>query len=821
MKKPIQRFSLAILLFFSSLVQAAHPNPKIVFTDLWDDDIRGIIYTLTNPQGRESVKAFVVTTGNVFLKAAILRKIIAGLGLEIPVIEGTHSQLSHNVITRFAAHFDKEGGPLISNQEREYFEPFRNRSGEPAKQLIDLLKSSGQAKFDVVLLSTPTDLLKTFLADQNLAKEKFEDLFVMGLWKEDDKGRLWSPFNSMANPQDVLRFLKTIDGAPSSASLAQSQSRATTQLAASARTFFKIVYHVPSHVIQNYSGLPMGYVPEDSEVSDLRRLIRESMQKNPVLADLYGTAVEYSMHWQNSAHKQFGAFTQDWVPHTFQNPDASGGFYFADTAALYISLRTEEELKSIVLKPKHISPSAAFNMTETAPTQPFEVHEKKAPNPEARPIFDIQSIDGIAIVRQLIEQLNGASAFKPSENYRAPVAELRDLSPKPAAEVDHENIARKALVIGFKNSPDDWMGLFKILDSEEGRMALSRGGLITEGFESEKVRNNLRRVLYALGLSNIPVATGYSYLAGDTDAFPNFSIERIMAEHDLFDEAFAHLELPTDKETALSPIQVLQRARNWALQEPSRAYDWLIFGEGIDFYRALKEQPSLGEGLERSYVMGGGRLNAAGEMVYARNWLPHQQEVLEGLAFLSQSSLAKSVVFSSDQFSGLLNSTTVHGDVLEQGKGNASTLYGYLNEMAAYDPVIKALLGHWENWAKAAAWAFKKDKSSGEKMDSHQKPVQVAISPLGIYMASRWKTGDIEDGTNPNLVTSEVHAPALSEKKLVFEPESGIVWLQYYPPGEMLNLTQLATRYADSTLIKIHNLRIKQTVKSCEEKTKP
>lgn len=821
MKNPIQRFSLAILLFFSALAQAAHPNPKIIFTDLWDDDIRGIIYTLTNPQGRESVKAFVVTTGNVYLKAVILRKIIAGLGLEIPVIEGTHSQLSHNVITRFAAHFEKEGGPLISPPEREYYEQFKNRSGEPAKQLIDFLKASAQPKFDVVLLSTPTDLLKTFLADQALAKEKFEDLFVMGLWKEDDKGLLWSPFNSMANPQDVLRFLKTIDGAPSSASLAQSQSRASQQLAGSARSFFKNVYHVPSQVIQNHSGLPMGYVPEDSEESHLRTLIRQGMQSNPVLADLYSTAVEYSMHWQNSAHKQFGAFTLDWVPKTFQNPDASGGFYFADTAALYTSLRTEEELKTMTLKPKHISPSAAFDITLTAPTHPFQVHEKKTPNPEARPILDIQAIDGIGIVKQLIEQLKGASSFKPRANYRAAAPEVQSLSLKRNLELDHENISRRALVIGFKNSPDDWMGLFRILDSEEGRLALSRGGLITEGFESEKVRSNLRRVLNALGLSNIPVATGYSYVAGDTDAFPNFTIERIMAEYGLFDEAFASIPLPAEDTNVLTPTQLLQRAQNWAVQDPTRAYDWIIFGEGIDFYRALKEQPSLSQRLGRSYVMGGGRPNAAGEMAYARNWLPHQQEVLEGLASLSQSSLAKSVIFSSDQFSGLLNSTTVHGEALEQGRGNASLLYNYLREVGSYDPVVQALLAHWENWSKAATWAFKKNKAEGEKMDTSKKPVQIAISPLGIYIANRWKAGDIEEGTNPNLVTSEVHAPALFEKKLVFEPESGLVWLQYYPPGEMLNLSHLANSFAEDTLIKIHNLRITQTVNSCELKSQP
>ncbi len=62
-------------------LQAAHPNAKIIITDLLDDDIRALVHVLSDPQMRSSIKAIVISTGNTYLiESEIIEFIKNGFG---------------------------------------------------------------------------------------------------------------------------------------------------------------------------------------------------------------------------------------------------------------------------------------------------------------------------------------------------------------------------------------------------------------------------------------------------------------------------------------------------------------------------------------------------------------------------------------------------------------------------------------------------------------------------------------------------------------------------------------------------------------------
>ena len=121
---------MALSLVLSSVdAYAAHPNEKVIITDLLDDDIRALVHLLTDPEVRSSIRALVVSTGNVQLKAAIARRIVAGLGLDTPVYAGTSTDLSANKVIAFAGNYEKEGAPLLTNAEIREVRKLNGKSG--------------------------------------------------------------------------------------------------------------------------------------------------------------------------------------------------------------------------------------------------------------------------------------------------------------------------------------------------------------------------------------------------------------------------------------------------------------------------------------------------------------------------------------------------------------------------------------------------------------------------------------------------------------------------------------------------------------------
>ncbi len=752
-------------LVFSLTAKAVPPNKTVIVTDLLDDDIRAIVQVLADSETRGSIAAIVVSTGNTELKTAVAAKIVSGLGLTIPVCTGTSTDLASNPVTSFAANYELEGKPILSDFEIEKIKEQNGMAGNGSEKLNDLFEKAVRAnvKLNVLLLTAPTDFVKAIKANEEVARTAIGDVFSMGFYKENKNGQLMAPYNTMADPNSVISLLRLYN-----------------------KGIIERLFHVPSDTIQLRSGLPGGYFPENKMGDDLRERIKRAMEANPILAQILGAAQEYGYNWRHSATQQFGVGLGSgdrWVPSSFQNPDRAAGFYLADTIPAVTAMMSKQELSTLNLRMRKIAgPKFGTNLKKT-----FQFTEPQ----EGRDIFDLVEFDGLGTLDKHAKVMEGAVQFSPTKAYYS-IATNESKAPKTPNTKDYRRSgkSRKSLVLVFKNSPDDWFALLRMVSTKAGRSALESGGIIAEGFRTQEMKVSLIKFLSSIGVTRIPIAAGHQYSKGEIESIPNFKGELAFVELMQSERAFSTLPMPASSINTndFSPSEIVKRAAAWA-DKNSATVDAIVLGEGIDLIRTVTENPELVERIENLYVMGGGRYEAeSGKIVLSRNWLPHTQEIIDGLEKFGNAG-KKVYVFSSNDFGGSIVSST------EENLGNGKTAFKSLINAAKSHAGMKALENHWINWARTFDWIFQ-PADKRPTFDANSTVKNVSTSPLGLSIAEQWLLGELETRRS-DLRQEEVALANLvaNRDKGVSGEQTGVVWLR---PHGQLEVVPLAHRFGIS-----------------------
>ncbi len=783
------KFAILAFLFSFSLLttpkaRAAAPNDVVIITDALDDDIRAIVHMLLDPGSRNRVKAIVCSTGNVQLKTAIIRKIVKGLGLNIPVYAGTATNLRNNSVTEFAGFLEKEGGPLLTPQERAYYSSISEKSGDGAEQLNQLIAeqaASGKV-LDTLLLTAPIDLVPAMQKNPRDSQKVLGDLFTMGIWKNigsDTDAKFVSPYNTMADPESSLSLIRMVNGG-----------------------FFKRAFHAPSDTIQKRTGLEGGYIPETVEGKALRQRLKDAMNQHPVLKDVFGAAQEYGLSWIHTATQRVGMGLNAhdrWVPSSFKDPEAAAGFYLADMTPTVMSMMNDSELANLKFTPRFMTGTGNIN-TSRPVLESFTLFENKQSNGQGG-FLDLVELDGPAVLEKHLEAVESAPRKFPA------VASYRDAIPEALSFRVEETKAivshgkKKNLVIIFKNSPDDWFGLLRILGTEKGRQALLNGGIIAEGFNTHEMALNIKAVLNDLGVASIPVAAGHNYTQEEIAKVPNLALEAALQNNNFSSEAFKdlpRLSEQSDDGKILTPDQLIGRSAVWA-EKNNTQFDAIVLGEGIDLINHVNSDAESRKRLGSLFVMGGGRMaqkDGVNQFSFTRNWLPHEAVVVPGLNQLGKEG--KNIwTFSSDEFGGSLVAAT------EENVGNAETAFNRLKELSRI-PGINSISKHWENWSKNVAWFFK-DKKEGLPFDPQKPVAKVTISPLGLVIADEYVKGELENGSSPIQYDAiDLEETRATKTVSIAQESTGIKWLRGAGHN---NVVALASRFSD-TLNEVEQTRV-------------
>ncbi len=781
--KFIISFIFAIATGLNSL--GAFPNDKVVVTDVLDDDIRAIVHLLAQSEKAKTIKAFITSTGNAQLKAAVLQRIVSGFGYNIPVYAGTSTDLTNNMITLFAGRYEMEGFPIIGIRDLKKLKKLKDHSGPGAAELANLVTQyQHQNKLDILLLTAPTDIVKAINANPEMFRAGIGDLFVMGLYKKNGNGELVAPYNTMADPSSVVELLNLYQ-----------------------KGIFERIIHVASDVVQNASGLPYGYVPADTDEFQVNKLITKAMTKNRTLNKILHAAEEYGLNWRDQAANQFGPGVgtdlDRWVPSSLISPKFSARFYLADMIPSILSTMTSEELDQQAMMTRSLeSPVIAANQSKS-----FRFNESQ--NPGTRPLMDLTAFDGVSALREHIHALQSLprSFSKPIPKQNSGVVAITD---------DHnsgsKSLGKKApLVMVFKNSPDDWFGLTRLISLKAGVTSLSTGGIICEGFNSEDMAINVKSFLKSFDLADIPVAAGTQYSQKDIESIPNFKLERVISEQQQNGRAFKELAAMTKTEASeLESVEkILTTVSTWSRRN-EKQFDLMVLGEGIDVIRFINRNPETVDLIGDVFVMGGGRIDPSnGQLVLSRNWLPHREEVISGLDHLGQS--AKNVfVFSSNEFGGSIVSTA-------GGKtGNGTIVFNKLEQKGHNNPALRAVYEHWINWSRVLSWVLGNNSSASFNPEA---PVEVAtISPLGLFIADEWISGALADGRS-NI---QFEIVSLSEKTSSTEGPSqqkpyhqGVTWLKRSSGQEIVELARKfgtsVDRLSRSLPAKTYDMAVRET----------
>ncbi len=744
---------------------AASPNNKVVFTDVLDDDIRALAHMLSRQGSNTSVKAIVVSTGNVYLKAAVAKRIVQGFGLDIPIFVGTATDLGSNPVTRFAAKYELEGKPLLTDSEIIRLRKLDGKSGNASTRIQQLFKKSDaiNQQLDIVLLTSPIDLVKAVNSNQNLGRRVLADVFAMGFYKENNLGELIAPYNTMAEPSSVIEFLRLY----------------------TEDNIFKNVFHVPSDTVQKRAHLDGGYIPHDAFGKQIKLRIKTALQKNPFLSTIFAAAQEYGLSWRNAASQQFGhGFEKNdmWVRDSIQPPEEAAGFYLADTIPVSLSENSEAELAKLKFKRTSVmGPAFGADLN-----QPFKFVRTES----KRELLDLVDFDGPATLQEHTRRLEGASAIQPSNNFSQPLLINITKDDEGIKYYDATDRQLKAMVLVFKNSPDDWFALLRLASTESGRRALENGGVIVEAFQTETVRKNVISFLHTLGVDSIPVAAGYQYTNGETASIGNFVGENALNEFGEATRAFNKLSYPNSGiniEKIYNADEIIERSNAWA-KKYGKKVDAVILGEGIDLFRAFKKSPLLVNNFENFYVMGGGRLKpgtTSNEFDLSRNWLPHSDEVLTTLDNIGR--YGKNVfIFSSQDFGGLIIAGT------DSNLGNGKAALSALDELASHHEGLRALREHWVNWARVYEWVLRPSSEQQTKgpFDPNKKIALATTSPLALAITDEWLLGELELGTSKiEKQNVSLTALATSHKFQVSNDRTGVFWLR--PKNmEVVALTQ-------------------------------
>lgn len=761
-------------------------NGKVIVTDVMDDDIRALTAALGDPEMRGTIKAFVVSTGNTFLKAAVLRKIVAGFGLKIPVYAGTATDLSNNSVTSFAANYEQEGKPLLSDSEIRALRALDGHSGDGAQKLAKIFREAkSNEKIDVLLLTAPTDIVKAIQIDSESAERAAGILIAMGLYKKNAKGELISPYNPMADTLATKNFFEIIKPNPDPNTVAQLEKYP--------RIFEKIV-HVASDVVQNHSGLPGGYIPEDGEGKTLMDRLFVAMKKNPVLDRILSAAGEYSMNWKTTAIAKFGmgfnSFDR-WVVGTFADPNKAAGFYMADMIPTMLMKLSRTQLQSLdsqtsqVKTPQRVS-NQAFMYTQ---------------DPEGRELHDLKSIDGWEMLRRYVRLMEESTQFKPDPTFFQETRYPNLRQPESRDRSDKSNIKNKnALILVFKNSPDDWFGLLEIVANKKGRDSLSRGGIICEGFETLAMRNSVLAVLQHLEIKNVHVAAGTNYSRESVEAIPNFKGEIQFNKLYQHNRAFLSLQQNVDLSQARSIEEILDNARIYA-ESKSAAIDAVLLGEGIDLFKKVSSDREYAKCLGSLYVMGGGRINGD-SITPSRNWLRNTNYTMQMLYYLAD--LGKKVfVYSSNEFGGSLEST-VRGE--NEIKGNGVIAFSALEKAASDSLVMKAIFEHWQNWNRVFAWALGPDKE--KNFDPNLSLKSLSTSPLGLRLANEYLG---ENYTQTTVQLTEVEFRLTSGGIVMTRQDgTGLFWASQFGGQRVVDLAEKFGK----TVLKLSKIEQKKMGKS-------
>jgi hypothetical protein len=304
------------------------------------------------------------------------------------------------------------------------------------------------------------------------------------------------------------------------------------------------------------------------------------------------------------------------------------------------------------------------------------------------------------------------------------------------------------LVMTFKNSPDDWFALLRTLSTERGRRALEAGGIITEGFQTREMATAVEAVLGDFGFSQIPIAAGYQYAAGEVDAVPNFAGElALQREHQAL-RAFDSLVAARGNRP--SRVTTPRRLLGDAVRTSRRTgapVDLMILGEGIDSIRALENVPGFSGVVGNAYVMGGGRLDNSGAISFTRNWIAHRDEVLTGLERIGAGGDSV-FVFSTNEFGGALVART------DAPLGNSAVAFSALTDASGRSTAVRAVTEHWTNWTRLFGWAMQKPETRPATFDPNSDVRTLMISPLGLHIADSWNSSAGETG-RPNWVMDE------------------------------------------------------------------
>lgn len=753
---------------------------------MMDDDIRAIVQMFVDTTVRNSINAVVVTSGNVQVKGAVARKIIAGFGLKIPVYVGSATDLSNNDTTLFAANYELEGKGILSPKEMAAAKAKIGTEGRGAENLNRLFTwaKNKKLKMDVLLITAPTDLVKAINMDPALAKDVLADLFTMGLYKKNAKGELIAPFNTMVDPSSVSALLRLYD-----------------------QGIFENFYHVPSDTVQQRSGLPGGYFPENEAGNQLKMRLAEIMRNNLVLSRILAAAREYGYNWRHSAARQFGigvgTSIDRWVPQSFQDPDGAAGFYLADTIPSILSGTGSNDLKDFRFEQRSVQ-GPAFG---TNVNVPFQLTER--PLTVGRLIKDLIEFDGTNALKNHVALLEGANRFPPDESfYKQDVSVPKDRSSK-RDKFNRVGKEKKALLLVFKNSPDDWFALMRILSTTSGRLALVNGGIVTEGFQTEKVKESIIKVLASVGINDIPVASGYQYGHSEVDSIPNFKGELAFNKLDQATRAFESLPFPADpginSGKGFTANEIFERSAKWT-DRNSSSIDAVILGEGIDLVRFAQKNQDFAEKLSNLYVMGGGRYDgSSGQLVLSRNWLPHSHEVISGLESIGRSG-KKVFIFSSNDFGGSIVASS--NKDLGNGKGAFDTLI----RLAKQNQGFKSIQDHWTNWSRTFQWVLNPSQTSS--FNPHSTVSNLSTSPIGLVIAEEWLRGDLETGTS-KLGQEEVSLTnLLNSKKLSRGHKTGLQWLKSIGPLEVVPLAERfgisIERISQSKAAKAHDSAVRK-----------
>jgi len=690
--------ALFLGLIFFRIAEGAPPNDKIVITDWMDDDQKAQIYDLlSNPKGKSRIKAIVVTSGNVQLKAASLRQFLAGMGRDdVQVLVGTSIDLSKDSATVFAADHEYEGEPFLSANERRELNLQNGIHGGASGQLARMFKQYSESgkRLDVELLSAPTDLQLAISHDPGTASKALGDLYSMGLYSVEQNG-LTPKFNAKVDRKSALALFDLL-----------------------ATGVFQRHFTIPTSTVQRNSGLAGGYFPEDSAKLAYRQRLTSVMQSIPVLNKTYQAGQRYRRAFLSSVARREGwpAFVA-WIAGATKNPDDGAAFYTADGLVSMISQMSETQLQGAISRGEIKTRRVKAHWDGA--TQELVYQE----DPKGALLYEFQSLPGEKFVTSLVELMEQARAqnsIQPTDQFHLRTENL----PRPTPitiERDH-GANPEALLLSFKNSPDDWYGLYRLLGTNRGRTALAHGGIVVEGIETTAVGDALMRALKDLGITNIEVAVSSPYSLTDAK-LPNLRGEYLAYQNGLGVRAFAGL--PAADRPLLTPRELFARSAAWSQQTGGRI-DAIVYGQGKDFLTYANGDPALKQALRRVLVMGGARIKD-GKTTLTRNWLigqdpSHPYDHLKPWDDLGRSGVTVDILPTSEFGAALVASGTAN-------HGNFA-----FNRLAGAAPgsALNRSADHARFWS--ASW----EQIEADSFDPNYRPEQIQTSLLGVAIPDLW-----------------------------------------------------------------------------------